>query len=75
MRMQGLCDVYKWTILKRASQEVKCLYPTLSRREMCTSRVNNVIYHIFSYGAALYMLSGKKVYVMLEFTVIARIFF
>ena len=23
MRMQGYCDVYKWTILKRTSPEVK----------------------------------------------------
>ena len=30
--MQGLCDVYKWTILKRTSPEVKCLQPTSSRR-------------------------------------------
>ena len=39
MRMQGYCDVYKWTILKRTSPEVKCLHPTSSRREMCTSSV------------------------------------
>ena len=30
--MQGLYDVYKWTILKRTSPEVKCLQPTSSRR-------------------------------------------
>ena len=24
--MQGYCDVYKWTILKRTSPEVKCFY-------------------------------------------------
>ena len=64
--MQGYCDVYKWTILKRTSPEVKCLHPTSSRREMCTSSVSNVIYHKFSHGAAFYTLKGKNVNVMLE---------
>ena len=67
MRMQGYCDVYKWTILKRTSPEVKCLHPTSSRREMCTSSVSNVIYHKFSHGAAFYTLNGKNVNVMLEY--------
>ena len=67
MRMQGYCDAYKWTILKRTSPEVKCLHPTSSRREMCTLSVSNVIYHKFSRGAAFYTLSGKNVNVMLEF--------
>ena len=66
--MQGYSDVYKWTILKRTSPEVKCLHPTSSRREMCTLSVSNVIYHKFSHGAAFYMLSGKNVNVMLEFS-------
>ena len=67
MRMQGYCDVYKWTILKRTSPEVKCLHPTSSRREMCTLSVSDVIYHKFSHGAAFYTLNGKNVNVMLEF--------
>ena len=67
MRMQGYCDVYKWTILKRTSPEVKCLHPTSSMREMCTLSVSNVIYHKFSHGAAFYTLNGKNVNVMLEF--------
>ena len=66
MKMQGYCDVYKWTILKRTSPEVKCLHPTSSRREMCTSSFSNVIYHKFSHGAAFYTLNGKNVNVMLE---------
>ena len=66
MRMQGYCDVYKWTILKRTSPEVKCLHLTSSRREMCTPSVSNVIYHKFSHGAAFYTLNGKNVNVMLE---------
>ena len=37
--MQGYYDVYKWTILKRTSPEVKCLHPTSSWCEMCTSSV------------------------------------
>ena len=70
MRIQGYCDVYKWTILKRTSPEVKCLHPTSSRREMCTLSVSNVIYHKFSHGAAFYTLNGKNVNVMLEFAII-----
>ena len=66
MRMHGYCDVYKWTILKRTSPEVKCLHPTSSRREMCTLSVSNVIYHKFSHGAAFYTLNGKNVNVILE---------
>ena len=69
MRMQGYCDVYKWTILKRTSPEVKCLHPTSSRREMCTLSVSNVIYHKFSHGAAFYTLNGKNVNVMLEYSI------
>ena len=65
--MQGYCDVYKWTILKRTSPEVKCLHPTSSRREMCMESVSNVIYHKFSHGAAFYTLNGENVNVMLEF--------
>ena len=59
-------DVYKWTILKRTSPEVKCLHLTSSRRKMCTLSVSNVIYHKFSHGAAFYTLNGKNVNVMLE---------
>ena len=68
--MQGYCDVYKWTILKRTSPEVQCLHPTSSRREMCTSSVSDVIYHKFSHGAAFYTLNGKSVNVMLELDII-----
>ena len=66
MRMQGHFDVYKWTILKRMSPEVKCLHLTSSRREMCTLSVSNVIYHKVSHGAAFYTLNGKNVNVTLE---------
>ena len=69
MRMKGYCDVYKRTILKRTSPEVKCLHLTSSRREMCTSSVSDVIYHKFSHGAAFCTLNGKNVNVMLEFFV------
>ena len=68
MRMQGYCDVYKWTILKRTSPEVKCLHLTSSRRTMCTLSVSNMIYHKFSHGVAFYTLNGKNVNVMLEFS-------
>ena len=63
-------DVYKWTILKRMSPEVKYLHPTSSRREMCTLSISNVIYHKFSHSAAFYTLSGKNVNVMLEYKII-----
>ena len=72
MRMRGYCDVYKWTILKRTSPEVKCLHLTSSRREMCTLSVSNVIYHTFSHGAAFYTLNGKNVNVMLEFYIMGK---
>ena len=70
IRMQGYCDVYKWTFLKRRSPEVKCLHPASSRREMCTSSLSNMIYHKFSHGVAFYMLNGKNVNVMLESAII-----
>ena len=63
--MQGYFYVYKWTILKRMSPEVKCLHLTSSRCEIC--RLSNMIYHKFSHGAAFYTLYGKNVNVMLEF--------
>ena len=69
MRMQGYCDVYKRTILKRTSPEVKCLQLTSSRREMFTSSVSNVIYRKFSHGAAFYTFNGENVSVMLEFVI------
>ena len=59
--------MYKWTILKRTSREVKYLHPTSLGRKMCTSSVSNVIYHKFSYGAAFFTLNGKNSNVMLEF--------
>ena len=74
MRMQGYCSVYKWTILKQTSPEVKCLHPTSSKREMCTSSVSNVIYHKFSHGAAFYTLNGKNVNVMLELVMIGAMY-
>ena len=65
--MQGYCDVYKWTVLKRTSLEVKCLHLTSSRREMCMLSVSNVIYHKFSHGAAFYTHNGENVNIMLEY--------
>ena len=64
--MQGYSDVNKWTILKRTSQEIKCLHPTSTRREICISSVSNVIYHKFLQGTTFYTLSGKIINVMLE---------
>ena len=67
MRMQGYCDVYKWTTLNRTLPEVKCLHPTSSRREMCMSRDSKVIFHKFLHGTAFYTLNDKNVSDMLEF--------
>ena len=67
--MQGYCDVYKWTILKRTSPEAKCLHLTSSKRDICMSSVSNVIYHKFSHGAAFYTLNGKNVKVVLEWLI------
>ena len=72
--MQGYCDVYKWTILKRTSPEVKCLHLTSSRRKMCKPSISNMIYHKFSHGATFYTLNGKNVNVMLELMIIRDIF-
>ena len=69
MRMQGYWEVYKWTILKRTSPEVKRLQLTSSRREMCMPSVSNVIYHKFAHGAAFYTLNGKNVNAMLEYCI------
>ena len=73
MRVQGYCDVCRWTISKRTSTEVKCLHLTSSRREKCTLSVSNVIYHKFSHGAAFYLLNGKNVNVMLEYGIDTRV--
>ena len=59
MRMQGYCDVYKWTILKRTSPEVKFLHLTSSRREMCTLSVSNMIYFIPSSESSAYLKQIK----------------
>ena len=71
MRMQGYCDVYKWTILKQMSPEVKCLHPTSLMHEMCTSSISNVILSQKkkknSHRADFYTLNGKNLNVMLEF--------
>ena len=50
----------------------KCLHPTSSRREMCTSSVStcNVIYHKFSNGACFYTLNEENINVMLEYWLI-----
>ena len=66
MRVQGHFDVYKWTILRRTSPEVKCLHPTPSSREMCMSNVSNVIYHKFHTAPLSVRSMGKNVNVMLE---------
>ena len=70
IKVQGYWDVYKWTLLRQTSPEVKCLYPTSSRREMCTLSVNEVIYHRFSHGAASDALNGKNINAMLELLII-----
>ena len=70
--MQGYCDVYKWTILRRTSPEVKCSdHPMSPRREMCTLSVHDVIYHKFLHGVASYTLNGENVNIILELHLIS----
>ena len=38
-------------------------------KAMCMLRFNDVNYHKFSHGAASYMLNGRNVNVMLEYSV------
>ena len=68
MKMQGYCNILKWTLLRRTPSEVRCLHPTSSRQEICMPSVSNVIYHKFSHGAASYMVNGKKSNVKFECT-------
>ena len=68
MRLQGYCDVYKWTILKRTSTEAHVYMQRHQGAKVKHFDVSKVIYHKFSHDAVSYTLSGEKVNVMLEFT-------
>ena len=67
MVMQGYCEVFKWTLLRQTSPEVKCLQPTSSRHEMCMLSVSDVNYHKFSHHAAFYTHNGKNLNVILKY--------
>ena len=49
LKMQGYCNVFKRTILKRMSPKVKCVHLTSSRCKMRMSSVRNLINHKFSH--------------------------
>ena len=64
--MQGYCDIFLWTILKRTSTEA---YVYMRRHQSAKVKhfdVSNMIYHKFSHGAISYMLNGENVNLMLE---------
>ena len=67
MVMQGYCDIYIWTLLRRMSSEVKCLHPMSSRCKICIPSISDVNYHKLSHGAAFYRHNGKNIKVILEF--------
>ena len=64
--MWGYCDIFKWTLLRQTSPDVRFLHWMSSRRKMCTPSVSDVIYHKCSHSAASYTVSGKTVNIMLE---------
>ena len=66
MRMQGYCDVYKWTILKRTSPEVKNVYIRRHQGAKCARRAL-VMWFITNFHTA--PLSTRSVGKTLEFTV------
>ena len=72
--MQGYCDIFLWTILKRTSTEAH----VYMRRHQVTKverfDVSNVIYHKFSHGAVSNTFNGENVNVMLELTMWAWLF-
>ena len=64
--MQGYCDIYLWTILKRTSTEAHVYMRRHKGAKVDHFEVSNVIYHKFSYGAVSCTLNGENVNVKLE---------
>ena len=61
MKMQGYCDVFKWTLLSRTLPEVKYFTSDVIKARICTPSVSNAIYHKLSYDAASYTVGGGRV--------------
>ena len=64
--MQGYCDIFLWTILKRTLTEAHVYMRHHQGAKVEHFDVSNVIYHKFSHGAVSYTLNGEIVNVMLE---------
>ena len=64
--MQGYCDIFLWTILKRTSTEAHVYMRRHQGAKVEHFGVSNVVYHRFSHGAVSYTLNGENVNVMLE---------
>ena len=64
--MQGYCDIFLWTILKRTSTEAHVYMRRHQGAKVEHFDFSNVIYHKFSHGAVSYTLNGENVDVLLE---------
>ena len=64
--MEGYCDIFLWTILKRTSTEAHVYMRRHQSVKVKHLDVSNVIYHKFSHGAVSYTLNEENVNVMLE---------
>ena len=67
MKIQGYCDIFLWTILKRPSTQANVYMRRHQGAKVEHFDVSNVIYHEFSHGAVSYTLNEENVYVMLEY--------
>ena len=56
--MQGYCDIFLWTILKRTLTEAHVYMRRHQGAKVVHFDVSNVIYHKFSHGAVSYTLNG-----------------
>ena len=71
--MQGYCDMFLWTILKRTSTEAHVYMRRHQGAKVEHFDVSNVIYHKFSHRAISYTLNGENVNVMLELWIMEKI--
>ena len=65
--MQGHCDIFLRTLLKRTSTEAHVYMRCHQGAKVEHFDVSNVIYLKFSYGTVSYTLNGESINVMLEF--------
>ena len=70
--MQGYCDIFLWTILKRATTEAHVYMRRHQGAKVEYFDVSNVIYYKFSQGAVSYTLNGENVNVMSELAILMK---